>query len=213
MVSGMYEQVARVGKAIGHGKRLQLLELIAQAEQSVDEMARSMGIGLTSASAHLQVLKSAGLVLTRRDGTHVYYRLADPGVAGLFVGMKELAARLLPTALVATADPADGACAAVPLVHTIEETREAFMLDVRPAREYSAGHFPGAHSVPLDELTDRMIELPTDQRIIVYCRGEFCRLAREAARTLRDQGLDAYAMDEGVLEWRAGGSVDLDATA
>ncbi len=79
------------------------------------------------------------------------------------------------------------------------------MLDVRPAHEYAAGHFPGAYSIPLGELADRIIELPTDQRIVVYCRGEFCLLARDAARILRDQGLDAYAMDEGVLEWRAGG--------
>jgi rhodanese-related sulfurtransferase/biotin operon repressor len=209
-----YGQVARIGKAIGNGNRLELLELMAQAEQSVEDMARMSGMGLTSVSSHLQVLKNAGLVRTRRDGVRIYYRLAGPEVGGLFVSMKDIAAQFLPTVSPASETvEAESSCETVPLIHSIGETRDAFMLDVRPAHEYLAGHYPGAVSIPLDELASRMKEVPQDRRVIVYCRGEFCLLARDAARLMRSQGIDAWAMDEGVLEWRAGGSVDLTATA
>lgn len=209
-----YGRVARIGKAIGNGNRLELLELMAQAEQSVEDMARMSGMGLTSVSSHLQVLKNAGLVRTRRDGVRIYYRLAGPEVAGLFVSMKDVAARFLPGLFAAGSSPdAGGSCDAVPLIHTIDEARDAYMLDVRPTNEYLAGHYPGAASIPLEELASRMGEIPTDQRVIVYCRGEFCLLARDAARLMRGQGIDAWAMDEGVLEWRAGDSVNLTASA
>lgn len=208
-----YGHVARIGKAIGNGNRLELLELMAQAEQSVDGMARMSRMGVTTVSSHLQVLKNAGLVRSRRDGVRIYYRLAGPEVAGLFVSMKDVAARFLPALSADGSATEEGSsCGIVPLIHTIDEARDAFMLDVRPAHEYLAGHYPGAVSIPLDDLASRMDELPRDQRVIVYCRGEFCLLARDAARLMRDKGIDAWAMDEGVLEWRAGGSVELTAT-
>ncbi|MCO4252514.1 metalloregulator ArsR/SmtB family transcription factor [Pseudarthrobacter raffinosi] len=210
-----YAHVARIGKAISSGNRLELLELLAQAEQSVDNLSRLSGMGVTTVSAHLQVLKGAGLVRTRRDGTRIHYRLAGPEVAGLFVAMKNMAARVLPglSTIDGEKDSGSGRDDSVPLIRTIEEIREAYMLDVRPAHEYQAGHYPGAASIPLDELASRIGEVPRDRRVIVYCRGEFCRLARDAARLMRGQGIDAYAMDEGVLEWRASGDVDLTATA
>ncbi|WP_082576119.1 metalloregulator ArsR/SmtB family transcription factor [Arthrobacter sp. Soil762] len=210
-----YAHVARIGKAISSGNRLELLELLAQAEQSVDSLSRLSGMGVTTVSAHLQVLKGAGLVRTRRDGTRIHYRLAGPEVAGLFVAMKNMAARVLPglSAIDGEKDSGSGRDDSVPLIRTIEEIREAYMLDVRPAHEYQAGHYPGAASIPLDGLASRIGEVPRDRRVIVYCRGEFCLLARDAARLMRGQGIDAYAMDEGVLEWRASGDVDLTATA
>jgi rhodanese-related sulfurtransferase len=179
-------------------------------------MARLSGMGVTSVSSHLQVLKNAGLVRTRRDGARIYYRLAGPEVARLFVAMKSVAAQFLPGPSMSEAKMAAGSTGCnntVPLIHTIEETREAHMLDVRPAHEYAAGHYPGAVSIPLDELPARIGEVARDRRVVVYCRGEFCLLARDAARLMRAQGIDAYAMDEGVLEWRASGDVDLTATA
>ncbi|BAS06823.1 HTH-type transcriptional regulator KmtR [Arthrobacter sp. Hiyo4] len=210
-----YAHVARIGKAISSGNRLELLELLAQAEQPVDSLARLSGMGVTTVSAHLQVLKGAGLVRTRRDGTRIHYRLAGPEVAGLFVAMKNTATRVLPglSAIDGEKDSVNGRDDSAPLIRTIEEIREAYMLDVRPAHEYQAGHYPGAASIPLDELASRIGEVPRDRRVIVYCRGEFCLLARDAARLMRGQGIDAYAMDEGVLEWRASGDVDLTATA
>lgn len=209
-----YGHVARIGKAVGSDSRLELLELLAQAEQSVDGMARLSGMGITSVSSHLQVLKNAGLVRTRRDGARIFYRLAGPEVAGLFVAIKDAAARFLPDPPVHGAKTATGGGDdTVRLIHTLEDSRDAFMLDVRPAREYEAGHYPGAVSIPLDELPARTGEVPKGRRVIVYCRGEFCLLARDAASLLRAEGVDAYAMDEGVLEWRARGDVDLTATA
>ena len=207
----LYDQVARVGKAIGHGTRLEMIELLAQAEQSVEDLARITGNAVTTTSSHLQVLKRAGLVLTRRDGTRIYYRLAHLDVAGLFVAMKAVASAVLPTS--GPSNAVQSACPEVPMIRSIKDTEEAFMLDVRPEREYQAGHFPGAVSIPLADLLDRAGELPTDRRVIVYCRGEFCVLARDAARSLRARGIDAYAMDEGVLEWRASGAVDLGKSA
>jgi rhodanese-related sulfurtransferase len=207
----LYDQVARVGKAIGHGTRLEMVELLAQAEQSVEDLARITGNAVTTTSSHLQVLKRAGLVKTRREGTRIFYRLASPDVAGLFVTMKAVAAAVLPAG--EPAGNVQSVCPEVPMIRSVKDTHEALMLDVRPAREYEAGHFPGAVSIPLAELADRVGELPRNQRVIVYCRGEFCVLARDAARTLRSHGIDAYAMDEGVLEWRAGGTIDLDKTA
>lgn len=208
-----YAHVARIGKAISSGNRLELLELLAQAEQSVDGLSRLSGMGVTTVSAHLQVLKGAGLVRTRRDGTRIHYRLAGPEVAGLFVAMKYMAARVLPGPSTIDGDFGSVRDDSVPPIRTIEEIRGAYMLDVRPAHEYQAGHYPGAASIPLDELASRIGELPRDRRVIVYCRGEFCLLARDAARLMRGQGIDAYAMNEGVLEWRASGDVDLTATA
>jgi rhodanese-related sulfurtransferase len=207
-----YGHVARIGKAIGSGSRLELLELMAQSEQPVEGMARLSGMGVTSVSSHLQVLKNAGLVRTRREGARIHYRLAGSEVAGLFVAMKNVAARFLPDpSLIGAA--AGGGDDLVPLVHGLQETAGAVMLDVRPAHEYEAGHYPGALSIPLDELPERSGEVPQGRPVVVYCRGEFCLMARDAARLLRGQGIDARAMDECVLEWRGRGDVDLSATA
>lgn len=206
----MYERVALVGKAIGHGTRLEILELLAQAEQSVEDMARMTGTGMTSVSAHLQVLKRSGLVLTRREGTKIYYRLASSEAAGLFVAMKRVASRLLPTATAPL--PADSAALGVPRLHSVDAAEGAIVLDVRPAREFAAGHFDGAISIPLDELPDRLTELRGGDRVVIYCRGEFCVLAVEAAALLRSHGIDAYALDHGILEWRADPGIALSAS-
>lgn len=198
-----YEDVARLGKAIGHGTRLELLELLAQAEQSVETMAGFTGAGVTSVSAHLQVLKGAGLVLTRREGTRIFYRLADPDVAGLFVALKAVAAR--------TAGAAPDALTLARLAPS--ELKNAVVLDVRPEREYRAGHFAGAVSLPLAELPARAGELPAGRPVIIYCRGEFCHLAAEAAEILRGLGVDARALDEGILEWRSRADIALEKSA
>ncbi|MES2094433.1 MAG: metalloregulator ArsR/SmtB family transcription factor [Actinomycetota bacterium] len=211
MKSAAYEQVARLGRACAHPHRLELLELIAQAEQPVDTLARISGMPLTTASSHLQVLKNAGLVRTRRQGTTIFYRLAGDEVAGLVVALTSVASKAIPE--LRLLDEAGRGRGAAPRVHSVNKDEEACVLDVRPDREFQAGHYPGAVSIPLDQLPSRLSELPLDRRVVVYCRGEFCDLAMDAARLLRDRGIDAYAMAEGVLEWRASGAVVLDATA
>lgn len=213
----VYEQLARVSKALASGKRLHLLELLAQAERSVEVLARESGLGVTSVSSHLQILRAAGLVRTRRERTTIFYRLAGAEVADLFVGMKDFGLENLPDLRDALSDYLSTAghdeAGETTVARRDVTTGDVVMLDVRPRPEFDAGHYPGAVSIPLVELPARIGELSTDRLVVVYCRGEFCRLAREAARMLRAAGVDAAAMDEGVLEWLASGEVALDATA
>lgn len=214
----VYDQLAGVGKALASGRRLELLELIAQGEQSVEVLARESGMGVTTVSSHLQILRTAGLVRTRRQQTRIFYRLADREVATLMVLMKRVGQDLIPQLRAAVAEHTSGGATTgeeVPIADLAQMVEPGvFMLDVRPAHEFHAGHYPGAVSIPLDELEERISEIPNERRVIVYCRGEFCLKARDAARMLRRaRGIDAWAMDEGVLEWRADGQACLDASA
>ncbi|CAM2801164.1 metalloregulator ArsR/SmtB family transcription factor [Prescottella defluvii] len=196
---GMYDQLARVAKAMANGRRLALLELMAQGEQSVETLARASALKTTSASAHLQILKSAGLVRTRRDGTTIYYRLSGLDVARLYVSMKDVGAAHLPGLA-----HSDGPEFSDELAAQMS-SGSVVVLDVRPLPEFTAGHLPGALSIPLEELGARADELPAGVHVVVYCRGELCGLARDAADLLRRRGRSAAAMDEGILEWRASG--------
>lgn len=200
-----YDQLARIAKAMANGHRLALLELMAQGEQAVQTLARAAGLEVTSASSHLQILKAAGLVRTRREGTTIFHRLAGLDVARLFVSMKEVGAAHLPEL-----DRRAGIEFSDDLAARMS-SGAVVVLDVRPSGEYAAGHLPGAVSIPLDELPARVDELPSDAHVVVYCRGELCAMARDAAAALRERGRRASAMDEGVLEWRASG-VSLDRT-
>jgi rhodanese-related sulfurtransferase/DNA-binding transcriptional ArsR family regulator len=210
--AGVYDSFAAVLKALAHGRRLELVELLAQGEHSVDALARMTGVGVSTVSANLQTLKQAGLVETRRDGTTIHYRLAGDDVAELYVAAKRVGLRRS-AALRSSVDSYLGAAATAPRAAPADVTEDAAILDVRPAIEYEAGHLPGAVSIPLADLATRWTELPAGRRVVVYCRGEFCRMAREAADWLCANGVDAAAMEEGVVEWRASGRVQLDAIA
>jgi rhodanese-related sulfurtransferase/DNA-binding transcriptional ArsR family regulator len=203
--TALFEAVAVAGKALSNGKRLELLDLLAQGERSVDALAKAAGLGLTTASAHLQTLKQAGLVATRRDGTRICYRLAGDDVAALYKELLDVAAARL-----AVAERARRAYLGPD--DTDELTRqelldrvrsgEATVIDVRPAEEYSAGHIPGAVSIPLQELEARLSELPDGTEIVAYCRGANCVLAHEAVRMLARRGRPARRLADGMLEWR-----------
>lgn len=206
--TALFEQLARVGKALANGKRLELLDLLAQAERSVDDLAAASGLNLTTASAHLQTLKSAGLVSTRRDGTRIHYRLAGDDVAELLVHARAVAEARLPDVAAAK----DGYLGGddIELIGREELLRRAgdgdvTVLDVRPAAEYAAGHLPGAINIPVDELADRLAELPADAEVVAYCRGPYCVFAHDAVRLLRTAGRQAYRLDEGVVEWQLAG--------
>lgn len=202
--TALFEQFARVGKAMASGKRLELLDLLAQGERTVDALAKAADLGVTTASAHLQTLKQANLVATRREGTKVYYRLAGKDVAVLYDLVRTVAQQHLPDV--------EAARAAYLGPDTDQVTREELLrraesgdvtvLDVRPAEEYLAGHIPGALSVPLDELPDRLADLPADQELVAYCRGAYCVLAHDAVRLLTGQGRQARRLADGMLEWR-----------
>lgn len=210
--ASLYESFARVGKALGSGKRLELLDLLAQGERSVEALAFAAGLGLSTASAHLQALRQAGLVVTRREGTRIFYDVAGPDVLRLFDLVRSVARER-----VAEVERRrevylglDGGRAP-----DSEVTREELLaraadggvvvLDVRPGEEYRAGHIPGAVSIPLEQLASRLAELPGDAEVVAYCRGAYCVLAYEAVDLLRAKGFPAGRLAEGMLEWRLAG--------
>jgi len=203
--AALFEQFAQVGKALGSAKRLELLDLLAQGERSVEVLAGRAGLGLTTASNHLQLLRQAGLVTARKDGTKVYYRLTGSDVAALWAHLRDVASEH-----VAEVDRArraylgDDDIAEVTrdeLLHRLK-AGDVTVVDVRPGEEYTAGHIPGAVSIPVDELADRLAELPAGTTIVAYCRGSYCVMAHEAVRTLTAEGLQAVRLSDGMLEWR-----------
>ena len=203
--TALYDQFARVGKALASGKRLELLDLLAQGERDVASLAAAADLGLTTASAHLQTLRRAHLVATRRDGTRVLYRLGGRDVADLFTRLRAVARSHLPdveVARIAYLGEDGGRPVTRDQLQKLAKTRRVTVLDVRPVEEYAAGHIPGAVSIPLDELLDRLAELPDDGRIIAYCRGTDCVLSHDAVRVLTAHGRDATRLADGMLEWR-----------
>jgi len=203
----LYEQFARVGKALGNPLRLELLDLLAQGERSVEDLAGQAMLGLTSCSAHLQVLHHARLVVTRKQGTRVFYSLASDDVARLHASVREVAATVL-----AEVGPARDAHLgeAVEEISRDELLRRAgsgqvIVLDVRPEAEYAAGHIPGAASIPVGELSSRLADLPEGPQIVAYCRGPYCVFAHDAVRLLRASGRRARRLAGGMPEWRLAG--------
>ena len=203
--AALFDQLARVGKALGSGKRLELLDLLAQGERTVDALARTCGLGITTASAHLQALKRAGLVATRREGTRIHYRLAGPDVAEAYVRLRDLAAVHLPDVAAARdayLGPDDAEAVTRDELLRRVAAGAVTVVDVRPAEEYAAGHIPAAVSIPLGELPDRLAELPADVEVVAYCRGAYCVFSHEAVRLLAAHGRHARRLAEGMLEWR-----------
>ncbi len=204
--AALYEQFARVGRALASGKRLELLDLLAQSERSVDALARAAGLGVTSASAHLQILRQASLVSTRREGTRVLYRLAGPDVADLYARLRTVAHTHLPDVQMARVIYLGREVDSEPVGRDELLLRAAAgdvtVLDVRPAEEYAAGHIPGAVSVPVEELAHRLAEIPLEAEIVAYCRGAYCVLAHDAVRLLVARGRRARRLADGMLEWR-----------
>jgi len=207
--TAIYEQLARVGKAVASPRRLELLDLLAQGPRTVEGLAREAGLGMANASQHLRALRVAELVKAEKSGLFVTYRLASPEVADLFRALRELAESRLAEIERLTRDflEARGALEPVDRGALLDRVRrgEVTVLDVRPGEEYAAGHIPGALSVPLAELERRLAELPRDQEVVAYCRGPYCVLAVEAVRVLREHGFRAVRLEDGVPDWRARG--------
>lgn len=215
--TALFERVARVGKAMGHPARLELLDLLAQGECPVEPLAAAAGLRLSTASAHLQTLRRADLVSTRRDGTRILYSLAGDDVAALCVAQREVAAAHvgdleparraflgLAPVVAGVSDPALEEISREDLLHRVRQGRST-VLDVRPAREYAAGHIPGAVSIPADELAKRLAELPGDATVVAYCRGSHCVLSYDAVRLLARHGRTAVRLVDGMVEWRLSG--------
>jgi rhodanese-related sulfurtransferase len=202
----IYEQIARLGKAVSTPKRLELLDLLCQGPRTVEALAVQATTSVANASQHLQVLRAARLVEAEKRGLYVEYRLADEQVCRFFHTLRGLAeTRLAEIEQVTRAYLTQrGAMEAVPSNELLRRVRdgEVTVLDVRPPEEYRAGHIPGALSVPLSELKTRLGELPKDRDVVAYCRGPYCVMAIEAVGLLRKKGFKAYRMEQGVVEWR-----------
>lgn len=205
----LYEQVARVGKAFSSPKRLEILEMLAQGEKAVENVASEVGIDVKLASAHLKALREARLVQARRDGKRMVYRLSGNDVAQLGVTMREVASEHLLELRVALqqmmADPEH--LARVGRKELLAQARrgDVIVLDVRPPEEFDTAHLPYARSLPLAELAQRLAELPRDVEIVAYCRGPFCLMSDEAVRLLKKEGFRARKTFDGVTEWEAAG--------
>jgi DNA-binding transcriptional ArsR family regulator len=200
--AALFEGFAQVGKALGSPKRLELLDLLAQGERSVELLADRAGLGLTTASNHLQLLRQAGLVRARKEGTKVYYRLAGTDVAALWAQLREVASiHLAEVDRARRAYLGDDDIAEVTRDELLRRLQagDVTVIDVRPVEEYAAGHIPGAVSIPVDELADRLAELPGDATIVAYCRGSYCVMAHEAIRILTAEGRSALRLSVGML--------------
>jgi rhodanese-related sulfurtransferase/DNA-binding transcriptional ArsR family regulator len=211
----IYEQFARVSKALASPHRIELVELLAQGPRTVEALARLTDMSLANTSQHLHVLRAAGLLDSTKAGLFVTYRLADPAVAELLLSLRGVAERRLAEVARITRDFLAGNA-------QLEEVDEdalrrkvrdgdVTVLDVRPPEEFEAGHIPGALSVPLPELARRLSDLPRRREVVAYCRGPYCVLAVEAVKLLRARGFKAVRLEEGVLDWAALG-LDVEST-
>jgi rhodanese-related sulfurtransferase len=205
----IFEQFARIGKALSSPKRLEILDLLAQAERTVEEVARETAMPVASASQHLQVLKGARMVEARREGLYIYYRLADEGVFQAWRAVRDLGeARLAEVDQVVETYLKDkDTMEAVDATGLMERLADesVVVLDVRPEEEYRAGHVPGALSVPVESLEAALQVLPKDKEIVAYCRGPYCVFSDEAVSVLTARGYQASRLTEGFPEWRAAG--------
>lgn len=202
----LLDQLARVGKAVGQGHRLALLEYLAQGERTVEALVQLTGLSVANTSKHLQQLRQAGLVVARKEGLYVHYRLSDPEVVTLLGVIRRLSERHLGEVadLVQAYLLSKDGLEPVPREALLARMREGTVtvLDVRPVEEYAAGHLPMAFNIPLRELERRLHELPLDREVVAYCRGAYCVLSFEAVVQLREKGYQARRLEEGFPEWR-----------
>lgn len=205
----LYGQLARVGKALASPHRLELLELLAQGERTVDSLARETSMSVASTSQHLQALREGGLVESRKQGLFVHYRLPDPTVFELTRALRVVAETRLAEIERIVRDHFGERSEPEPIVMTelVERARSGnvVVIDTRPASEYAAGHIAGAISIPIDELQERLKRLPKGKEYVAYCRGPYCAYADRAVELLRANGRRARRLADGFPEWKASG--------
>lgn len=205
----LFAQFARIGKALSHANRLELLEFLAQGERSVEQLARVAGLSVANTSQHLQQLRQTGLVSCRKQGLKVFYRLSGDDVIDLLASLRRVAERHLAEVnqlVNSYLDVKDG-LEPLPREELLARVRDGLVtvIDVRPPEEFAAGHVPGAVNIPLAELEQRLAELAADTEIVAYCRGPHCVLAFDAVECLRQQGLRARRLEDGFPEWKTAG--------
>ena len=205
--TALFEAIAVMGKAFASPTRLELLDLLAQAPRTVDDLARASDQSTANTSQHLRALHAAGLVTRTREGTSVRYGLAGDEVLELWLALRATSASRLAEVERAARDYLGEDVEAIDRDELRERMRrgEVILVDVRPDEEFVAGHIEGARSIPINELDDRLAELPADREVVAYCRGPFCAYAHEAVRRLRDSGRQARRLEDGWPEWRLAG--------
>jgi len=203
----LFEAIAVMGKAFASPRRLELVDLLAQAPRTVDELARTSGQSAANTSQHLQALHAAGIVTRTREGTSVRYALAGDEVLSLWLALREVSVARLAEVERAAREYLGGDVDAIGRDELVARMRsgDVVLVDVRPSEEFEAGHIKGARSIPLEELEGRLGELPADREVVAYCRGPLCAFAPEAVRRLRAGGRDARRLEEGWPEWRLAG--------
>ena len=203
----LFEAIALMGKAFASPRRLELLDLLAQAPRTVDELARASDQSTANTSQHLQALHVAGMVTRRREGTSVRYTLAGDEVLSLWLALRDASVARLGEVERAARNYLGDDVEVIDRDELIARLRtgDVVLVDVRPAEEYAAGHIDGARSIPLEELQERLAELPADCEVVVYCRGPFCAYAHDAVRRLRTTGRPARRLEEGWPDWRLAG--------
>ena len=205
----IYECLARIGAALSSAVRLEILELLAQGERSVDELATLAGASIANTSQHLQRLKQAGLIVGRKEAQFVKYRLAGDEVVALFdtLGVAGQAHLAEVDQVVRLYFTAKDDLEPVPAAELLERAKAGLVtvLDVRPAEEFAAGHVPGAVNIPIRELERRLAELPKRREVVAYCRGPYCLMSYDAVQLLRQKGLKARRLKDGMPEWRLAG--------
>ncbi|MBE0509861.1 MAG: metalloregulator ArsR/SmtB family transcription factor [Chromatiales bacterium] len=205
----LFAQFARVAKALANPNRLELLEFLAQGERSVEGLSKASGLSVANTSQHLQQLRQNGLVLTRKEGQHVYYRLSGDDVIKVLSCLRRVAEGHLAdvTQLVETYLTIKDSLEPLPASELISRARDGLVtvLDVRPEEEFQAGHLPGAINIPLNQLEKRLKQLSRESEVVAYCRGPYCVLAFEAVARLREQGYQARRLENGFPEWKQAG--------
>ena len=208
--AALFDEFARLAQALANGRRLEIVDVLANGERTVERLASETGLSVANASQHLQVLREVGLVRRRREGTHIYYELRDPEVFDLWRSLRSVAAQQqaevgrLADAYLGARDSLEPVTRAE-LLRRLKRGEDVIVLDVRPAEEFAAGHLPPAISIPLAELRRRLRELSRDKEVVAYCRGPYCAFAHKAVRVLRQAGFRARRLEDGLPEWKAAG--------
>jgi rhodanese-related sulfurtransferase/predicted transcriptional regulator len=205
----LFEHLALIARGLASAARLELLDFLAQGERSVEDLARAAGLSIANTSKHLQQLKGAGLVTPRRDGKHIYYALTDERVLDAIATLRQLAEthQEAVAELIASYLKQRDGLEPIPADELLARARDGLItvIDVRPPQEYAQGHLVGALNVPLDQLENRLGELPQDREVVAYCRGPWCVLSFEAVARLRQAGFQARRLQDGLPEWRRAG--------
>lgn len=208
--TALFDEFARLAQALANGRRLEIVDVLANGERTVEGLASETGLSVANASQHLQVLRQVGVVRRRRLGTYIYYALRDPQVFDLWRNLRTVAAQQraevgqLADAYLGARDSLEPVTRAE-LLRRLKRGEDLLVLDVRPAEEFAAAHLPPAVSIPLAELRRRLRELPRDREVVAYCRGPYCAFAHKAVRILQQAGFRARRLEDGLPEWRAAG--------